>query len=404
MPRDHDETRLLEALVWRSPLSRRELGERLGLGRTRLASLVEALVAEGLVASERAGTEGRIGRPARGVSLRLDAGLLVGVDLAPDGVVVTLCDANLEALGRRRLDAGLLGPVGPLMAAISRTISSLVRDAGTDPDAGRVLGIGVTVPSPVDRRTGLLVAPPDAPHWEGFGFAEHLGGAFPGAAVAVENDGTGTAIGHLWLERRAGGDADDLENVVVVKIGPGGLGAGLVVDGAVRRGAHGGAGEIGHVAPVPGEGRACSCGRRGCVQANASPAALLERAREALAEGRAPILRALVDGREPGLADLGRAVREGDPDIDTLVADAGARIGWALATLANVLDPQEIVIYGRMAELGPLLLGHVRRAIGAMALPIASRGIEVRALDGETEAAARGALVLAASGRLGLAP
>ena len=73
-------------------------------------------------------------------------------------------------------------------------------------------------------------------------------------------------------------------------------------------------------------------------------------------------------------------MREGDPDIDALVADAGSRLGWALATLANVLDPREIVIYGRMAELGPLLLGHVRRAIGAMALPIASRGIEVRAL------------------------
>ena len=410
MPGARDERRLLESLLWRAPQTRRGLAERLDLGRTRLNALVEALVDEGFVRvhgadaadrpasgrGARAGVAPPPGRRPGTVDLNAEAGFLVGLQMEPDRAHVIVADAALAPLGRRRLPVGMGDSTGVTMAAVVAAIRELT--TGQDGRTVPPLGLGIAVCSPVDRHTGLLVRPPGAPRWEGFGFHEHLASVIPGTPVAVDNDAAAMALGLLRRERSRGA-GEGAENLVALRVGPRGFGAGLVMEGRLQRGADGGAGEIGHMTALPGQGPACRCGRRGCLEAIASPAALLATVRAALEGGGAPILAArLGERREIDLGDLAGAAREGDPDVHAALDDAGLRIGWALAVLANVLNPERIVAGGAaLGELGPLLLAGMRRGVQETALPIASRRVGLELLAPEADPTIDGVLVLAAA-------
>jgi glucokinase len=173
----------------------------------------------------------------------------------------------------------------------------------------------------------------------------------------VGNDADAAA----WAEYRYGA-ARGADLALMVTLGTG-IGGGIVLDGRLRRGSHGVAGEWGHMRVVP-DGRLCACGNRGCWEQYASGTALGQTAREVAATSPAAATGLLerVEGRPELLTGehVARAAADGDPLALELVTDVGAWLGQGIADLAAVLDPEVVVIGGGVSVLGEMLLAPAR--------------------------------------------
>lgn len=211
----------------------------------------------------------------------------------------------------------------------------------------RPLAVGVGAPGPLDPTTGVVAHSPNL-GWHDVPLGRLLSERLE-APVVLEDDANAAALGEWRFG--AGAGADPFVFITVSS----GVGSGIVIGGELLRGAHGLAGEIGHLAVDP-NGPRCGCGRHGCVEAFVGGAAMARRARaiwgdELLADGRSA----------PDDADgLLRAARDGDPVARGLADDAAEALGRALAALALTIDPERIAVGGALALGQPAL---VRRAV-----------------------------------------
>lgn len=236
-------------------------------------------------------------------------------------------------------------PVGPVAL-----VSGLVETAR---QLGTYDSLGVGVPGLVTR-AGVLRSSPHLAGVEELDLGRRLGDAF-GRPVPVDNDATCATIAEWQVG--AGRGASDL---VVVTLGTG-IGGGIVVDGRLRRGRHGFAGEFGHMVVVP-DGVPCPCGRRGCWERYAAGTGLAHLAREALGRRPRSLLLDLVDGDIDALR--GEHVQQAAQSGDALaieVIDRFARwVALGLVNLANALDPQMFVLGGGLAATPHLYLGPIK--------------------------------------------
>ena len=227
---------------------------------------------------------------------------------------------------------------------LAATVLGALEEAGAT--AGDLEAVGVGAPGAVDPETGVVAAAANVP---GFGdrvavgplLSERLGGI----RVVVENDANAGAVG----EHRRGA-ARPYRSLLGVWVGTG-VGGGLILDGALWRG-RGAAGELGHVV-VEDEGRPCTCGRRGCLEAYAGRIGLERRTKKLVKDGQRTRLYEIMEkrGRERLTSGVfARALEEGDQLARTLVDDAARALGIALASVQNLLDLEAIVVGGGLGD------------------------------------------------------
>jgi glucokinase len=294
-------------------------------------------------------------------------------------------------------DAGPVGPVGtaPTPAdsfdALVEAVVLLARTVMTDPSA--TTGIGIGVAGLVDHGTRRVRFAPHLPLLDA-PLADRLEDRL-GLPVVMDNDATAAA----WAEGSAGAGAGS-DPCVVVSLGTG-IGGGIVSGGRLLRGAHGMAGEFGHLPFVP-DGHPCACGARGCWEQYASGNALGRRAREAA--GRDPSAASALVARAGGIDAItghlvGEAATQGDRFAGAVVAEVGRSLGEGLAGLVAAVDPERLVIAGGLSGLGDLLLGPARSALAERVVGGAHRPT-VPVVVGRygAEAAVIGAALLAAEG------
>jgi glucokinase len=231
--------------------------------------------------------------------------------------------------------------------------------------------VGVAPAGFVDALRGSVVF---APHlaWRSAPLRDELAARL-GLPVFVDND----ANAAVWAEWRFGA-ARGVAHVACVTLGTG-IGGALLVDGVLYRGAHGMAGEFGHMVVVP-NGLACACGNRGCWERYVSGTALVEAAREQAAgspRGRRLPTGAGDDPAAPTGPQLAAAAAAGDPAAVALFTQMGGWLGVGLANLAAALDPAMFVVGGGLGEAGEVLLAPAREAFRA-ALPGRGHRPEVR--------------------------
>jgi glucokinase len=244
-------------------------------------------------------------------------------------------------------------------------LQALLQLAHTLTDGGRqaVQGIGIGAPGVIDHENCGIGA--DAGNITQL-VGQNLARVFSSYAVPVriDNDATNAARGeHLF------GAARGLKNVLVITLGTG-IGGGLILDGKVYSGASSYAGEFGHVI-VEANGRRCTCGGYGCVEAYASAWALRLRAADLIGRSRDSTLAAKAEaGIE--VTDIAEAAAAGDALARTLMDEAARMLGIALASAANLLNLSAIVIGGGIAAAGEVLFRPLGLTFRQRAMPKAS--------------------------------
>jgi glucokinase len=217
---------------------------------------------------------------------------------------------------------------------------------------GPVATIGLGVPGLFDERDGTIVLFPNLPgRWPGHPVRGPLSTRL-GMPVALVNDARAFTLAESRLGAGAGAST-----VICVVLGTG-VGGGLVIDGRLRFGPNGRAGEVGHQVVVP-DGPPCGCGNRGCVEAVANAAALTS-----------------LGGRATA-AEVVAAARDGERRaLDALAVVAG-HLGHGLANLVTVLMPDRIVVGGGIADAGELLLGPLRAEIARRSVLVSPESYRV---------------------------
>ncbi|WP_413099115.1 ROK family transcriptional regulator [Streptomyces sp. Inha503] len=365
--RGHEDL-VLDLLRKHGPLSRAELGQHSGLSRTTLSDIVTELIESGAVVATAPGTAPRRrGRPVEALTLNPSAGQAIGIDFARRAVHVSAVNVAHEVIGSASEphDPGL--PWEDRIALAERLVGTLAEGALR---LGALNAIGVGVVGPVeDPDAGPSQPCPSAD------LPALLRKRFE-APVLVDNNTRLAALAEATWGAAAGG-----QDVLYLRLSHG-VGGGLVVAGALHRGAYGLSGEFGHIAVESGDGR-CSCGATGCLETVASVGAVLAAYRRA-------------GGHADGLAALLGALEAGDPVALRTLETAGTHIGTVLAAVCNAIGPGVIVLGGELAAAGPPLFEPVERALRAHIMPISRDRVDLRpAALGEAGGALGGiALVL----------
>ncbi|MCX4878508.1 ROK family transcriptional regulator [Streptomyces sp. NBC_00847] len=337
-------SQIFTTVLSQGPLTRLEVARRAGLSPAAVTKAVRPLLAAGyLVEAADEAARPALGRPASLV--RVDGGraLFIGVKVTGGELIGVLTDLCCRIRLDRRVpltDRSTEAVLAPLAELVHELLAE-AEDFGAP-----VLGLGVAVSGDVDGTEGAVRYSPFL-DWRDVPLAE-LAAKATGLPVTVDNDVRALTVAEQWFGAGVG-----LSDFAVVTVGAG-IGCGLVVHGRVIAGAHGVAGEIGHVTVDPA-GPACHCGNRGCVEAIAGDAAIVRRIRD-------------TTGIE--VADTAEAValaHQGVVGAREAYARAGEAIGRGIATVANLLGPERVIISGEGLAAYDLFAEQIRDTFAAAA-------------------------------------
>ncbi|MFF4625087.1 ROK family protein [Nonomuraea jabiensis] len=383
---DLTRTAILALLGTVGPLSRSEIARELDLSPATVTQLTKELIGHGML-EELDLKPSRGGRPAQRLGVVGSAGRALGVKVTADHLVLVDVRLDGEVLGSWETP---YDPAAPgALDQLADAVESVVREISGVPP---LLGVGVGVPGSVDdQAVGTVNAPTLG--WQAMPVGDRLRRRL-NLPVLVEND-----VNALAAAERLYGRGRTHRDFLVLTIGRG-VGAAIVADGRVYRGARGGAGEFGHL-PVAPDGPPCGCGARGCLEAFVGSAGLLAAAhtrtadRQAAEAGTGDLQ---PDPRDPlgAVGALGRAAAGGDVGAREVFAEAGAILGRATAGLINVVDPEVVVVLGEGTADWPLWRTGFEPALREQLYPgRRDISVEVESWDDTSWAQGAAALVLA---------
>jgi len=337
--------RVVRALRERGALSRAALAE-IGLSRSTVTSVVEELMATDTVVEVVAAKDGRkTGRPPTLVGLNGSLGLVAGVEIANGVVRAGICNTANELLLHDSVPMDDGSPPEATLKTAGTLIDHMLGRLGMS--RSQVIGAGVAMPGPIQRRTGVNGRATTLKPWVNVNphsTAEQI----LQLPLLVDNDANLGALAEITY-----GAARGLRDVAYVYTASG-IGAGLVLNGALYTGANGTAGELGHTT-IDENGVVCECGGRGCLNTLANADAITEnlwrRHRDRMS-----------------IADVITLAQVGDAGCRRVLADAGRHIGLAIANMYNLLDPELIVIGGNLAPAGEILLEPMRESMARRAI------------------------------------
>ena len=371
--REQNLARVITALRLGGSISRTELARRTGISRTTVTSLLAELAEAGLVREESAPSAptSQGGRPPVLVALEPGSAVAIGVDFDHDGVRVAVADLSHTILADVERDLDVDANAARALDVAAELVNEALGVAGVSRTA--VLGVGMSVPAPVEESSGIVLEPSILPGWAEINPADQLSKRLK-LPVQADNDANLGALGEAtW------GAGRGCEDFVFVQVRTG-IGVGLMLGGRIYRGAAGLAGELGHVT-VDEAGPWCGCGNRGCLQQFASEPAILR----TLASSQHP---------PPTIAAVVAAAQAGDRASLRVLSDAGRHIGDALAAACNLLNPQRVIIGGELRLAGDLLLASIRSALERRTLGAVVSSTELIPAELGAAAEVRGALTL----------
>jgi len=310
-------TRVLNNLRHRRECSRTYLADETGLDKKTITNICNSLFNDGLIRIHDGASNGK-GRPPQTISLNPEAACSIGIDVGGGHVSAVLLDFSGNVRDTFSVSSDM-GWEGTVWKTVEESVTSLLQNAAGD--VTRIQGIGICIPGLLDSEKGLVIRSVNLKELEGLHVVERLKEKF-GMPVFLEEASRSMALAEIWFGGRYG-----LSDFIVIDLGVG-IGLGIVHQGKLYRGAHESSGELGHIVVQPG-GRACSCGKKGCLETVGSGKAIYEAAKRYSGE---------------------------NSHMEKFIGEAGSYVGLALANVINILDPHEVILQGGLVKLGDAFL------------------------------------------------
>jgi predicted NBD/HSP70 family sugar kinase len=367
-------------------ISRAELARNSGLNPATVTHIVRELLEEGLV--EEAGfSESSGGRRSELLRLRAEHRYIVAISLGRRSIAGMLTDLGMRKVIERRLTTpSLAHPPEITLPALLALIQDLI--AGSDVSPAQISGIGICAPGPLNARRGLLLTPPNFPTWGNTPLQVIVEGQ-TGLPTFIDNDANACALAERWF-----GMARGIDNFVYI-LAEGGVGSGIVIGGDIFRGQHDVAGEIGHTT-IDRHGPRCDCGNHGCLELYASPAGIEQRVSGAVHAGEQTLALDLADGKPERITfeKIVAAAQQGDALARQALLEMSDALGVGIVNVVNSLDPEAVILGGRLALAGDLLLERVREIVASRAMIHALRPLNIQLGALRTDAPMIGAFTL----------
>ncbi len=251
------------------------------------------------------------------------------------------------------------------LSQLIENINRYISQSGISKD--KIAGIGIGMPGFINPLKGINYTYLDAGDKT---LTQYISDE-TGLSTYIDNDSSLIALAEQKF-----GIAKSQKEVMVINLGWG-IGLGMIVNGEIFRGRNGFAGEFSHI-PLSEDGALCTCGKRGCLEAEASMLVVSKMAIEGIAQGRITSLKQLDEAHSKQMGDaIMEAAINGDQFAIELFSDAGYKIGKALAILIHIMNPQAIVLSGRGAKVGKILLAPIQQALHKYCIPRLSRGTDL---------------------------
>lgn len=371
--RQLNQQRIIETLMV-GPATQAELARQTGLSTATVSNIVKIMLDSGLASAEPTTSSGR---RALNVRLNSNGAVAVGIDFGRRHLRVVLASLSYHVIAEESVMLPLGHQAEEGVQAAMALLEKLLRESGVERTA--VVGAGVGIPGPIDRRTGTVAQGAILPEWVGINILQYLEETLK-IPVFVDNDANLGAWSEVTWGHHSG-----VSNLLFLKIGSG-IGAGLILNGAPYYGNVGITGEIGH-ATIHEQGLVCRCGNRGCLETIASTTTMIE----LLSRG---------EDRPLTPADIVRKALARDSATLRVIDDAGLAVGRALGNVANLINPEVIVVGGPLAGLGDILLDPVRRGLIRHAVPVIGETttLAMSSLGDRAEALGAAALVFQHAG------
>ena len=347
--RQYHASRLFHALLAQPGLTMRRLGDVTGCDRSTVSVILKRFEGIGLVERVAGETSGKRGRPSEIFRISKSSGLLIGVHLEFEVMVIVVAGLDGERFGR--LELPLPSRPADFAGDLRQGIMTICEAHGRS--VNEVRGVGISLPGLVGPSGGL--AQSSNLSWYEVAVPDMLRSAI-GAPVYVDNDTNAATLAESLF-----GACSHLSEFVMIAGGLG-LGGGIFVDGSLYRGSGGYGGEFGHIKVVR-DGRTCGCGASGCLSAYVAAPALIARARQAASVQSVDEIIALADA--------------GHDEVRRVLAEAGRFLGLAMADLINIFNPPAIVLGGIVARIWPYAEAEARHAMRENAMQSAHAMVDV---------------------------
>jgi glucokinase-like ROK family protein len=371
---------IVKQLYFDTALSCAELSELFDKSIPSITKAVNELIAEGYVV-EHGYAPSSGGRRPLLYSIKPDAMYILAVAMDQLSTRIQLLDLlNRPVAESMTFDLRLLNNDAAL-GTLVKSINNYILRSGISKE--KIAGIGMGMPGFINVRQGINYTYLNAGSKS---LVQYLHDEI-GLPVYIDNDSSLIAL----AEQRFG-IAKSQQNVMVINLGWG-IGLGMIVNNEIFRGQNGFAGELSHI-PLSDDDALCACGKRGCLETVASMQVVAQKAIEGIHSGRATSVKETAAPSKALLDDILDAAGKGDQFAIELLSDAAYKIGKALAILIHIMNPQAIVLSGRGARAGKILLAPIQQALHKYCIPRLAESTQLMISDLGFDAELIGAAVL----------
>jgi len=357
---------ILHTIRKNGPISRSDIAKLLSISPTTVTSAVNDLLKDGYVIENGTGMSNG-GRKPILVQFSPNHRFLIGVSI--DNSRVTIAEMNLDAEVRRRVDLPSNGKTGDDIIAF--VLDAIERFMQHYEDLTTCIGIAAIVPGIIDAKNGVIRYNAKL-HLKDVRLKERMEER-SGLTVWIDNDANAMALAELHF-----GSFQHHKNLIYITIGDG-LGTGIVVNGAILRGTHGGAGEFGHTS-IDRSGSLCDCGNAGCFENYVSWPAIFSRIVSAHARGKQSTIMDLANGdiTQITINTFLRALEQQDELATGIMKEVAAYLGAGIVNLVNLFNPEVIILGGNLSHKNDAMLNQVREVVLTGAMEILTEGLLIQ--------------------------
>jgi glucokinase-like ROK family protein len=379
---------VLNTIYRERTISRAETSKLTGLNKSTVSALVDELLSEGLVLEIGIG-ESQGGRKPINLAINSEFGSVIGIDLGVNYVLSILTNFAGDIIWEKRIATNnAMNSQAQNVAHLFTLIRETMQHA--PPTRCGIIGIGVGAPGMVNYDQGYILSAPNL-LWENIKLKDIIEDEF-NIPTLVDNEANAGAIGEKWF-----GFGKKISELVYVSAGTG-IGAGIVINNELYRGARGLAGEIGHMT-VDVHGIKCTCGNIGCWEEYASEKALLRYLKENAAKHPDSLLLAEGSLNPDSLTifKIAEAAKKGDSLAIAGLKNIGYYLGVGIANLINVFDPKCVVVGNVLPLAGDIFMDELRKEVERRSFSFKYSNVKIVPSELSMKACALGAVALVIS-------